>query len=218
MRSQGWRSQAACLGHPPDWWIRSVDVAPPAAGAGFDELIDFVVEHDVPVEPTDDLDLLREAIDEWIGGVDQNPHPYARTLCTVVCPVRVECVTASLDYPSDVGMFGGFGQNTRRLLRRRVGLVPDAQRLSVVAGFLEHEGPVDSNGPGATCGRTSTYGRGCRCLPCRHASAFAWRSSLPEKPARPVVVQARHRIRCEHVDVGACTACRHRTAATRVAA
>lgn len=26
--------------------------------------------------------------------------------------------------------------------------------------------PIDRNGPGATCGKASTYNRGCRCVPC----------------------------------------------------
>lgn len=29
--------------------------------------------------------------------------------------------------------------------------------------------PLDRNGPGATCGRTSTYNNGCRCPPCVEA-------------------------------------------------
>ena len=115
----------------------------------------------------------------------------ARQICAG-CPVRIECLQASVARCETFGVWGGAGGDLRRTLRRawtegghgyreRCGCVwcaavethmswLDDIEADRVAGVVHvPKLTADRNGDGATHGKVSTYGRGCRCGPCKAA-------------------------------------------------
>ncbi len=97
----------------------------------------------------------------------------AKAVCAG-CPVWRECLTDAIDRREDHGIWGGAGEDLRRLLirKRRQGgevweaaMVAHEARLAGVAA-----GVPNRNGPKATHGLRITYARGCRCGPCRVAA------------------------------------------------
>jgi WhiB family redox-sensing transcriptional regulator len=119
----------------------------------------------------------------------------ARSVC-VECPVRLDCLDYAVRHREKFGIWGGLGEERRRPLMRlhRAGEVTLYKRAlnestqylgRAVAGFdderprspehpcdrcgslvVEGRHPPDRNGPGAQCGKTSTYNKGCRCMRC----------------------------------------------------
>lgn len=106
----------------------------------------------------------------------------AKTLCAT-CPVSVQCLTFVLTEPSTIGLWAGTDKRDRRLLRStqtdhafQAGC--DCRFCTIFADYVWPIGEralLNSNGLGAQCGLTSTFGRGCRCTACGHANKSAWR-------------------------------------------
>jgi len=127
-------------------------------------------------------------------GVD-NHGTLAKGVCAD-CTVRVECLTYAVEVGESAGIWGGVGEDRRAGLRRVYlsgdavewvrALAAEADHIAVsISGFPDDRVPVwqapcvrcgdriwsgtpppDRNGPNATCGRPSTYNRGCRCERC----------------------------------------------------
>lgn len=123
----------------------------------------------------------------------------ARTVCGE-CPVRVECLDHAVTENLSDGIFGGQPRALREWVRSRYLQGPDTYRLALTTAMADLDAylgkpgaeramqarrrcercagwvpagrhPIDRNGPGATCGKTSTYNKGCRCGPCRAAKS-----------------------------------------------
>ncbi len=104
----------------------------------------------------------------------------AKAVCAS-CPVRTDCLLAALASAEEYGLWGGAGEPVRRVLRTlpRTHAGYDEECTcafcsAVGAHFARldgeaSEGPLVTFGPEASHGRASTYGRGCRCEPCRQA-------------------------------------------------
>ena len=106
----------------------------------------------------------------------------AKQTCAT-CPVSVECLTFVLTEPSTIGHWAGTDKRDRRLLRstqtdHQFTAGCDCRYCTI---FVDYVWPIgerpllNSNGLGAQCGLTSTFGRGCRCVACGHANKIAWR-------------------------------------------
>lgn len=106
----------------------------------------------------------------------------AKALCRT-CPVWLPCLVGGLS--EDLGIWGGFGENVRRGLKRRIPwcphdpaeLVDDCvwcmavrQERDNLMG-AEPARVVNRNSEEAVCGKGSTYSRGCRCPYCCAAAA-----------------------------------------------
>lgn len=110
-------------------------------------------------------------------------------LCRV-CPVRIACLEAALDYGREcVGIWSGLGSAKRRHLRQ-------ARSRQIRERFPEHRftpgcscsfcrlataylggDMIDRNTSDARCGYRSSYGRNCRCVACVYVVAFHTRMS-----------------------------------------
>lgn len=127
----------------------------------------------------------------------------ARAVCRA-CPVVIDCLLYALDNHEEHGIWGGASEVTRRplarLRREHAGVVPGC-RCAFCVAVVEHlrrldddlargrssRGPVVSFGPGATHGRASTYGRGCRCAECREAKVEQLRRAAERRRGRESV-------------------------------
>jgi len=121
----------------------------------------------------------------------------AKQLCAT-CPVSVECLTFVLTEPSTVGWWAGTDKRDRRLLRStqtdhnfRPGC--DCRYCTI---FVDYVWPVgekallNSNGLGAQCGLTSTFGKGCRYVACGTANKFHRRKQHTQtKQTTPTTTQ-----------------------------
>lgn len=126
----------------------------------------------------------------------------ARAVCRV-CPVVVDCLLYALDNCEEHGIWGGASEASRRPLARLerdhagfdvecscvfCGAVSEHLRRLRDAGWVRGArkpgGPVVSFGPGATHGKASTWGRGCRCDDCRVAKLDALRRAKERKADR----------------------------------
>lgn len=124
----------------------------------------------------------------------------AKEIC-VRCDVQVPCLDEAIRSAEDEGIWGGVGGDRRHALRvvfnsgdplayeralgreveetaRVAGLIPDERTPTAARKCSRCDGvvaagvhPVDRNGAKATCGKASTYNRGCRCWPCVWAKA-----------------------------------------------
>lgn len=116
--------------------------------------------------------------DGTIGPVTE----HAKQLCAT-CPVSVDCLTFVLTEPSTIGWWAGTDKRDRRLLRstQTDHNFDAACNCRYCTIFVDYVWPIgerpllNSNGLGAQCGLTSTFGRGCRCVACGHANKAAWR-------------------------------------------
>ena len=123
----------------------------------------------------------------------------ARNVCRP-CPVRTDCLLASLDEPEGAGIWGGGGEPVRRRLhhleRTHGGYLDDcscAFCAAVSAHFARLDGeetaPAVSYTPGARCGTSAKYGRGCRCDECRAAKSEQMRVREQARAARRLATE-----------------------------
>lgn len=114
---------------------------------------------------------------EWFFPDVGDDAALARRICAG-CPVREECLRSALANHEEFGIWGGAGGNTRRIFARlatvgdwtgyRMAVRRHFDRLDELAATgVRPAGAQISYGEGATHGKASTYGRGCRCVPCR---------------------------------------------------
>ncbi len=135
---------------------------------------------------------LTVAFDEDGNQIDRTRE--AKLLCSS-CPSRVPCLDYAIKRPEEFGIWGGMGSDLRLWLRSQYLAGPPVYRAALVRAFDELDvwahkpgatredqpagtcprckamiragkRPIDRNGPGARCGKPSTYNRGCRCIPC----------------------------------------------------
>lgn len=111
-------------------------------------------------------------VELWFPEADQmHLARYAQRKCEK-CPVRIACLEESIQHPEQPGLWGGVGQDHRRALAAayRPGHTWSAscgcRWCQLVTAILDGD-LVNINGPGAQCGKISTYARRCRCRPCR---------------------------------------------------
>ncbi len=114
-----------------------------------------------------------------------------------VCPVRVDCLhyAVTVELKDNVvgepdGIWGGVDIEMRRWLKQKIG-DPAAYRARMADALLPERPdlppracgrceatiaagrhPIDRNGPRSTCGRASTYNKGCRCDACEGAKTL----------------------------------------------
>ncbi len=110
-------------------------------------------------------------------------------ICTT-CPVRIQCLDHAVTNNETEGIWGGVKVELRRWLRTQRRAGPETYKAAIVdvlAPERPHQQarpcvrcdglvpagrhPIDQNGPRSTCGRASTYNKGCRCGPCSEAKA-----------------------------------------------
>lgn len=156
-----------------------------------------------------------------------------RKVCAT-CPVSSDCLQHALAAREKVGLWGGASERERRSMRvrylqrthdyrpgcddpgcrwcRRVEAHLDALRTP--------QGPRQLNGPGARCGKKSTYNRGCRCGPCALSRtsqgprlealgwdlAAWWASWFGENDARMLLGRAKTLAECDIADQAQSTA------------
>jgi hypothetical protein len=124
-----------------------------------------------------------EGLDPGLWFLDKGHvlSPKAKQTCHD-CPVFFACLEQSLGRRETHGGWAGAAPRTRRVLwhawvARTHDYDPACTRSSCwcrVAethreSLIESSTPLQLNGPGARCGKRSTYARGCRCLACRTA-------------------------------------------------
>lgn len=114
-------------------------------------------------------------LDPDIWFPEQGSGALARRICAT-CPVRMDCLRHALESKEEFGIWGGAGEATRRFLNRLKGrrlLIEIDDHFARLDEFgatgAQPKGPAQVNGAGASHGKASTYGRGCRCEPCRAA-------------------------------------------------
>lgn len=162
-----WRAQAACRGCPPEWFFEETEAG------------------------------------------EANHGKEAKAVCST-CEVTVECLDYAIRNNEQYGIWGGTGFDLRTRVRQvyRAGdpieykraLNEEVETLARIFNGMPDERPVedeqqcsrcdsvvpagrhptDRNGPAATCGKASTYNRGCRCVACVEAKAEYHRR--PKKP------------------------------------
>ena len=125
----------------------------------------------------------------------------AKALCAD-CPSRVRCLDHAIRQPEHHGIWGGMGLPMREYVRAAYLEGPDQYRSAMLEAFAELDvwvrkpgatrepkpvepcarcgapitrtsRPIDKNGPSASCGKVSTYNKGCRCDPCIEAKQQA---------------------------------------------
>lgn len=170
---EDWRRQAACAGLPAELWFPEV---------------------------TDD-------------GED-NHGTEGKRICAD-CPSQIACLDFAIRSNQQHGIWGGVGKDRRLRVRpvylsgdpiayqRALGaetteigrtvsghederpIVPAHPCPRCGAPVPAGRHPTDRNGPAATCGKPSTYNKGCRCDRCRRAKADYHRERKAARRARP---------------------------------
>lgn len=175
-----WHPDALCLEHDPNLWF-------PLRHTCKRRHVDDPEEHDCDAC--------------FLGHPPGDNHADAAKAVCARCPVAPECMTWACLNNESGGIYGGVGNDRRRRVSRILRHRPDLLARVVAEELAEvrrvHLGgadarpklprrpcdrcdhwvpagtwPPDRNGPGAQCGRPSTYARGCRCELCQWAAAL----------------------------------------------
>lgn len=121
---------------------------------------------------------LRSHVQLWFPRKGQTAVK-ARRVCAS-CPVLAQCLEYAITAKEQRGILGGANWRLRRRLYwtwvqrshdyRADCMNPSCRWCRAVdahrASLVQRSGPMQLNGPGATCGYRSKYARGCRCPAC----------------------------------------------------
>lgn len=124
---------------------------------------------------------------------EQGSGALARRICAT-CPVRLDCLQHAIVNREEFGIWGGAGEHIRRHL---IGVLEDRGRARYAIEVQDHfdrldefavtgrqpSGAAVTFGAGATHGKASTYGRGCRCSECRKAKMASLQRTADKQAA-----------------------------------